>query len=151
MLREISEHISWKEAVKSQVAERYGKKNEPDERELQAMRLVAERVFEPVRRWLGKPIVVSSFFRAKQVNVLAGGAERSQHCKGEAIDMDTDTDNRRIFDYIRKNLDFDKLIWEFGDDKEPAWVHVSYKATGNRRQVERARKVGYRTVYEKMV
>lgn len=147
----ISKHISYREATHSQVAERYNKSNVPDAKQLAAMRLVAERVFEPVRRWLGKPIVVSSFFRSLQVNTLTGGAERSQHCTGEAIDIDTDTDNRRIFDYIRKNLEFDRLIWEFGNDSEPAWVHVSYRAGGNRREVLKARKVGYRTVYDKMI
>lgn len=167
-MENISKHISYREATRSQEAQRYNKSNDPTEVQLTAMRELAERVFEPVREHFGVPIVVSSFFRSRQVNALIGGSENSQHCKGEAMDIDHETLNADIFHFIREKLEFDQLIWEFGNDVEPAWVHVSLKAKGsklkaessatpstsspsrNRREVLRARKEGYRTVYERI-
>lgn len=151
-MENISKHISYREATRSQEAQRYNKSNDPTEVQLTAMRELAERVFEPVREHFGVPIVVSSFFRSRQVNALIGGSENSQHCKGEAMDIDHESLNADIFHFIKGRLEFDQLIWEFGDDRRPAWVHVSYRATGkNRRETLRARKVGYKTIYEKMV
>jgi len=135
----ISEHITLSEAIKSQTAIRKGIDNTPNSEQIAAMKLVAEKVFEPIRAHFGKPIGISSFFRSVKLNKAIGGAASSQHCKGEAIDIDGDilggVSNRMIFDYVRTNLTFDQLIWEYGTDLYPAWVHVSYKAKGNRRQV----------------
>jgi len=129
----ISTHISFEEATKSPTALRLGIKNEPDERQLAAMRLVAERCFEPLRQWYMHPIKVNSFFRCEALNRAVGGALASQHVKGEAIDMDagSKTENKRIFEWCKENLIFDQLINEY----DFSWVHISYKADGNRKQI----------------
>jgi hypothetical protein len=87
---------------------------------------------------------VSSFYRCPALNKAVGGSATSQHVKGEAIDIQcipgTGVTNAMIYNYILKNLEFDQLIWEFGNDKEPAWVHVSLKLVGvNRKQTIRVK------------
>ena len=147
----ISEHITYAEATVSNKAKQLGVSNSPNERELKAMKLLAEKVFEPLRKWYGKPIQVTSFFRSAKINKAIGGVQRgntvSQHARGEAVDIDTTSDNRKIFDYIKDNLPFDQLIWENGDDNTPAWIHVSYSETRNRKQILRATRNGGKTVY----
>jgi hypothetical protein len=147
----ISEHITYAEATVSNKAKQLGISNTPNERELKAMKLLAEKVFEPLRKWYGKPIQVTSFFRSAKINKAIGGVQRgntvSQHARGEAVDIDTTSDNRKLFDYIKDNLPFDQLIWENGDDNTPAWVHVSYSETHNRKQVLRAVRKNDKTVY----
>lgn len=130
----ISKNISYKEATRSNTAIKHGIENAPTIEELKAMRLVAEKVFQPLREWYKKPIQINSFFRSIELNSKIGGATYSQHVKGEAIDIDTDEDNAKLFNYILNNLDFDKLIWEFGDDYQPAWIHVSYRESNNRNE-----------------
>lgn len=151
-MENISKHISYAEATKSQTAVRYGKDNTPNTQQLAAMKLVAQKVFEPVREHFKKPIAVTSFFRSKSVNVLSGGSDTSQHLTGQAMDVDADllggVTNADIFHFVRKNLDFDQLIWEFGDSEQPAWVHFSYCTTGNRKQILKAVKNGYQTLYK---
>lgn len=139
----ISTHITYDEATKSQTAIRQGIDNTPNAEQLAAMRLVAHNIFEPVRKHFGgKPIAVTSFFRCEALNQAIGGSAFSQHRKGEAIDVDGDVHgdpgNTEIFHFIRENLNFDQLIWEYGTDDKPDWVHCSYKAEGNRKQVLRA-------------
>jgi len=147
----ISKHISTKEATASQTAVRRGIKNTPDDETLQRMKLVAERCFEPLREWYGKPIVISSFYRSPELNKAIGGSETSQHCFGEAIDIDTDNDNLKLFNWLRSNVEFDQLLFEFGDDNGPDWIHISYtERRPNRQQVLRVKKVNGKTVYENM-
>jgi zinc D-Ala-D-Ala carboxypeptidase len=138
-MERISKHISGKEAVHSNTASANKIDNTPDEKQLESMRLVAKMIFEPVREHFGVPIGISSFFRSVELNKRIGGSKTSQHCKGEAIDMDADiyrrVDNVNIFNYIKENLDFDQLIWEYGTKENPAWVHCSYKAKGNRKKI----------------
>ena len=125
----ISEHISYKEGVYSITATRLGVENIPNDEQLNSMELLAEKVFEPLREWVGGPIKVNSFFRGLKLNTAIGGARSSQHMKGQAIDID-DTfglaTNAEMYHWIKENLDFDQLIWEFGDDDNPNWLHVSY-------------------------
>lgn len=149
----ISAHITYEEATKSQTGIRLGLKNDPSVKELAAMKLVANKVFEPIRNYFGKSIGVSSFYRGSALNKAIGGASSSQHCKGEAIDIDADIygqgiTNKQIFDYVKANLNFDQLIAEFGD-KDPSWVHVSYSGVSNRKEILIAEKVGGKTVYHK--
>lgn len=102
------------------------------------MKLVAETCFEPIRNHFGIPLPVSSFFRCEALNKAIGGSKTSQHCKGEAIDMDADGSpitNKQIFDWAKANLKFDQLIWEYGTSENPAWVHISFSKHGNRNQV----------------
>jgi zinc D-Ala-D-Ala carboxypeptidase len=133
----ISKYITLAEATTSQTAVRKGIPNVPNAKELENMQLVATLVFDKVREHFGKPIRVSSFFRSLRLNVAVGGSKTSQHTKGMAIDMQGTNGllNAQIFHYIKDNLEFDQLIWEYGTNKEPSWVHVSYNKGKNRGQV----------------
>lgn len=134
----ISDNISYTEATKSRTAIKYNIDNNPSDDILNTMRITANKVFEPLREYFGVPIAVTSFYRSKELNSKLGGSPTSQHCKGEAIDIDADVlgmvTNKQIFDYIKDNLDFTQLIWEFGNDKEPDWVHVSY-SDNNKKEI----------------
>ena len=125
----ISEHISDKEGVYSRTALRLGINNKPNTRQLRNMELLADEIFEPLRTYTNGPIKINSFFRSPELNKAIGGSEKSQHCHGQAIDID-DTyghlTNAEMFDFIKEHLDFDQMIWEFGNNENPDWVHVSY-------------------------
>ena len=150
----ISTHISYKEAVFSRTALRLDIDNTPDGYELGNMNGVAHNIFEPLREWVGGPIKINSFFRDKALNTAIGGSSRSQHCQGRAIDLD-DTfghkTNAEMFYYIKDNLNFDQLIWEFSDGADatnPAWVHVSYvNENENRNRCLKAYKKKGKTKY----
>lgn len=147
----ISKHISYKEATRSITAIRLGIDNKPFEYELGNMKAVAENIFEPLRKWVGGAIKVTSFFRSEKLNQAIGGSVSSQHCQGRAIDIDDvygHKTNAEMFQYIKNNLDFDNLIWEFGTDDNPDWIHVSYVSNErNRGQVLRAIKENGKTKY----
>ena len=125
----ISEHISYKEGVYSNTAIRRGIDNTPNDEQLNNMETIAEKIFEPLRAYVGGPIKINSFYRSPELNKAIGGSTTSQHCKGQAIDID-DTfgriTNAEMYHFIKEHLDFDQMIWEFGDDDNPDWVHVSY-------------------------
>jgi len=147
----ISEHITYKEATKSNTASRLGIDNTPGVYEQQNMEIVAEKIFEPLRAWVGGPIKINSFYRCDELNTAIGGSSRSQHCQGRAIDLD-DTfghkTNAEMFEYIKNELNFDQLIWEFGDDENPDWVHVSYVSEDqNRKRCLKAQKINGKTNY----
>ena len=145
----ISKYISYEEAIKSQTAERKNIDNQPDTEQTERMKYVAKSVFDKVREAMGVPLYVSSFFRCPELNKAIGGSKTSQHCLGEAIDIDHPTLNKKVFEYIKDNLKFDQLIWEFGDESSPAWVHVSLKKDGvNRKQVLIAYKDKGKTKYK---
>jgi zinc D-Ala-D-Ala carboxypeptidase len=122
----ISKHISYKEGVRSNTATRLGIDNTPNNEQLDNMETVAEEVFEPLRAYVGCP----------ELNKAIGGSSKSQHCKGQAMDID-DTfgrmTNAEMYHFIKEHLDFDQMIWEFGDDDNPDWVHVSYVSPENNR------------------
>jgi hypothetical protein len=112
---------------------------------------IANHVFEPLREYVGGPIKINSMFRSEALNRAIGGSSRSQHCQGRAIDLD-DTfghkTNAEMFNYIKDNLNFDQLIWEFGDDTNPDWIHVSFVSNDeNRGRCLKAEKVNGRTSY----
>lgn len=137
-MKNISKYITYQEATTSQTAIRRKIANVPTDSDLIAMQLVGIRVFDVVREHFGTPIRVSSFFRSSALNKAVGGSKTSQHVKGQAIDMQGTgkLTNKQIFDYIKDNLDFDQLIWEFGNSETPAWVHVSYVSKEkNRKQI----------------
>jgi len=147
----ISGHISYKEAVYSRTATRLNINNEPNDQQMDNMCLVAEEVFEPLRMWVGGPIKINSFFRSPELNTAIGGSSKSQHCHGQAIDLD-DTfgraTNAEMFEFIKKHLDFDQMIWEFGNDENPDWVHVSYVSEDkNRNRCLKAYKEKGKTKY----
>jgi zinc D-Ala-D-Ala carboxypeptidase len=132
----ISKHISGKEGTYSRTAERLDINNVPDDDQLRAMELVAEKVFEPLREWVGGPIKINSFFRSVKLNKAIGGSHKSQHCHGQAIDID-DTfgraTNAEMYNWIKEHLEFDQMIWEFGDDENPNWIHISYVSKNENR------------------
>ena len=140
----ISQHISYKESVYSRTATRLDIDNNPDDRQVLNMETIADEVFEPLRMWVGGPIKINSFFRSPELNTAIGGSSKSQHCHGQAIDLD-DTygraTNAEMYEFIKEHLDFDQIIWEFGDDDNPDWVHVSYvSAQDNRKRCLKAYK-----------
>ena len=148
----ISKHISEREGVYSTTATRRGIDNVPEVEELNNMRLLAEEVFEPLRIYVGGPIKINSFFRSVELNMAIGGSSKSQHCKGQAMDID-DTfgkmTNADMYHWIKDNLEFDLMIWEFGDDKNPDWIHVSYVSESeNRNRCLRAIRKNGKTHYE---
>jgi len=148
----ISKHISYKEGVYSRTALRRGIKNNPNAEQMENMITIAEEVFEPLRVWVGGPIKINSFFRSPELNKAIGGSGKSQHCHGQAIDLD-DTfgkaTNAEMYEFIKQNLDFDQIIWEFGDDENPDWVHVSYVSPDqNRKRCLKAYKKSGKTNYE---
>ena len=151
MSNKISAHVSYKEGVRSRTADRRGLDNTPNESQLKCMKEVAEAVFEPLRKWVGGPIKINSFFRGEPVNTAIGGSKYSQHMKGQAIDID-DTfghaTNAEMYNWIKENLNYDQMIWEFGDDKNPNWVHVSYvNDEDNRNRCLKAYKENNKTRY----
>jgi hypothetical protein len=150
-MENISKHISYKEATKSLTAIRLGLENKPNEYELSNMIGVAENIFEPLREWVNDPIKVNSFFRSIELNEAIGGSARSQHCQGRAIDID-DTyghaTNAEMFNWVKENLNFDQMIWEFGDDENPDWVHISWVSKDqNRNRCLRAERIDGKTTY----
>ena len=125
----ISDHITYAEAIHSNTAKRRGIDNTPNPTQVENMKLTAEKIFEPLRKFVGGPIKVNSFFRSPELNTKIGGSKTSQHCKGQAIDIDDVfgyKTNAEMYNWIKENLDFDQMIWEFGTDMNPNWVHISY-------------------------
>ena len=150
-MERISEHISYKEGTRSVTALRLGIDNTPDQYQFTNMQVIAENILEPLRKWVRGPIKINSFLRVPDLNKAIGGSESSQHCQGRAIDIDDSyghKTNAEMFQYIKKHLDFDQMIWEFGDDNNPDWVHVSYVSPDrNRGRCLRAERIDGKTQY----
>jgi zinc D-Ala-D-Ala carboxypeptidase len=150
----LSKHLTLAEAIRSESAKRLGISNMPTPEHLENGKIVAEKIFEPIREFIGGPVYISSFYRSKSLNSAVGGSLSSQHCRMEAMDIDmdgTDTTNKEIFDFIKGSIEFDQLIWEFGTAKNPDWVHVSYNTKGaQRKQILKASKINGKTVYTPM-
>jgi hypothetical protein len=153
---QISKHLSLAEVSRSETAKRNGINNTPSGEHLENFKMLAENVFEKIREHFGVPIHISSGYRSKELNKAIGGSATSQHCSGEAIDIDMDGSangitNAQVFNFIKDNLQFDQLIWEFGSDTNPDWVHVSYESTGKQRnQILKAVKSGGKIAYIRM-
>ena len=152
----LSKNLWLSEVTKSNTAKRLGIKNNPTKQHLENLKNLAEKVFQPMRDEANSPIYVSSGYRSKKLNKAVGGSKRSHHCFGCALDLDNDNKNdeftnTHIFNYIRDNLEFTQLIWEFGDDEKPAWVHVSLvPGRENEKTVLKAVSVKSKTKYIKM-
>lgn len=149
---DLSKHVTYKEATSTS----HAVDNTPTAEQLDRMIALCENVFEPLRIWANEPIKVNSMFRSAKVNKLIGGAKNSQHCAndGSAVDIDATgkKTNADLFHYILENLPFDQLIWEFGNDTNPDWVHVSFcKDRPNRKQVLQAYKGAGQTKYKQYV
>jgi hypothetical protein len=150
----ISEHLDLVEVTRSDMAKRKGISNMPTPEHLENFKKLAQNIFEPIRKHFGVPIYISSGYRSKALNNAIGGSLTSQHCSGEAIDIDMDgsankVTNKMVFDYIKDNLSFDQIIYEFGTKDAPDWVHVSFESNGKqRKQILRAIKSGGKTIYQ---
>ena len=157
---QLSKNLALAEVTRSETAKRRGISNMPTPEHIENFKKLAENVFQPIRDHFGVPIHISSGYRSAALNKAIGGAGKtvngvyvpsSQHCKGEAIDIDMDgtsVTNAAVFNYIKDNLAFDQLIWEFGTDTNPDWVHVSYNSDGaQRKQILKAIKKGGATSY----
>jgi hypothetical protein len=140
-----------REAVESYTAKRRGIDNTPGDYELTNMTALAENIFEPLREWVGGPIKINSFFRSVELNKAIGGSSKSQHCQGRAIDINDvygHKTNAEMYNWIKENLNFDQMIWEFGTDDNPDWVHISYVSEdGNRNRCLKAEKKDGKTTY----
>ena len=150
----LTENLSLAEVTKSATAIRMGITNTPSATHLIALKEVSKNIFQPCREHFGKPLAVTSGYRSEALNEAIGGSKTSQHSKGEALDLDADVfggfSNAELFNYIKSSLDFDQLIWEFGNNNNPAWVHCSYKTRGNRNEVLIAIKTNGKTTYRKL-
>ena len=135
-MKKISKHISYKEATNSNSANKLNLKNKPSKESIENMEVLAEKIFEPLREWAEGPIRVNSFYRSEELNSAIKGSYKSQHLTGNAIDISSlnEKTNAELFYYIKDNLDFDQLIWEFGNAVEPKWIHVSYSTTSKNRK-----------------
>lgn len=147
----LSENLDLSEVIRSESAKRNGISNTPTPEHIENLKALAENIFQPIRDHFKKPIRISSGYRSKGLNIKVGGSLTSQHSKGQAIDIDmdgTDITNRQIFDFVKDNLNFDQLIYEFGDEQSPDWVHISYNKNGlQRKQVLKAYKLNNQTKY----
>lgn len=124
-------HFTLKEMCRSNVAEVRRIENKPDAVQEKSLTALVDNVLDPLRERFGRPVIISSGFRSKDLNGAVGGSKTSQHMKGEAADIyaGTKEGNRELFELIRKYLPFDQLI----DEKDFSWVHVSYRADGKNR------------------
>jgi len=162
-MEKISEHITLREATKSNTALRLNINNIPNDYQTGNMVAIAVNLFEPLRKWVGGPIRINSFFRSEKLNEAIGGSykivngkkiQSSQHCQGRAMDIDDNfghKTNAEMFNYIRQNLNYDQMIWEFGDDANPDWVHISYVSKDqNRGRCLRAERIDGKTQYREI-
>lgn len=149
---QISKHLSFEECTHSDTADKLGiVNNNPNLSVIENMKILANKVFEPIREHFNEPIYVSSVYRGLNLNNAIHGAITSQHCSGQAMDInmkDSKITNAILFHWIKDNLVFDQLIWEFGTKTNPDWVHVSYSKEKNRKQVLKGIKVKGKTHYE---
>lgn len=150
----LSKNLTLFEMTRSETAKRKGVSNEPTPEHIENMKVLAEKIFQPIREHFNSPIYISSGYRSEVLNKVTPGASKtSQHSKGEAMDIDMDNSgskvtNADIFYWIKDNLNFDQLIWEFGNETNPSWVHVSYDTSGKQRgQILRAKKGTFGTKY----
>ncbi len=141
----LSKHVTKQEFELSSTAVRLGIDNQMNEEQTTKAILLCVNVFEPIRAKVGHPIKINSGFRSSKLNKKIGGSTSSQHCKGEAMDLDLH--DKDTFDWIINNVEFDQLIWEFGNNVTADWFHISYKQKGNRKQVLRALKKHGLTMY----
>lgn len=141
----LSPHVTLVEFENSPTAVKHGISNKMNAEQIERAKLVCINCFEPIRAYLKKPIRVNSGFRSLLLNKKIGGSKTSQHCKGEALDLDLH--DRKLFNWIIDNVQFDQLIYEFGTDTAADWFHISYSPVKNRKQVLRAVKRAGKTVY----
>lgn len=147
---QLSKNLSLAEMIRSESAKRAGINNMPTKEHLESMKVLAEKIFQPIRDHFKVPIHISSGYRSKALNAsIKGASKNSQHALGQALDLDmdgslSDVTNKMIFEFIKNNLEWDQLINEFNY----SWVHVSYNNNGKqRKQILDATKSKGKTIY----
>jgi len=146
----LSKNLDLSEVTRSESAKRHGINNQPTPEHIENFKLLAEKIFQPIREHFNVPIRISSGYRSKELNAKIGGSASSQHCKGQAIDIDMDGTlifNRQIFHFIKDNLKFTQLIAEFPIDGDLSWVHVGYDKNNLKNEILVAKKLYGKTVY----
>jgi len=149
----LSKNLSLDEVIYSQTALRRDIDNTPTEEHIENLKYVAEKIFQPIREHFGVPIYVSSGYRSKDLNEAIGGSPRSFHSHGMALDLDQDgrnkgVSNADVFYFIKDNLQFTELIWEFGTENNPNWVHVAITpGREEEKNTKIAQKINNRTTY----
>ena len=143
----MTKHFTLDELTRSATAARKGIDNNPDQEVEGNLLALCENILEPIRKYLGQPLRITSGYRSAKLNRVLGGARRSQHVEGEAADITCQGRNAEVFSYALKALDYDQLIWEFGTADEPQWVHVSFNECNNRNEALIAYRQGRKTLY----
>jgi hypothetical protein len=136
----LSTHFSLKELTRSQTAERKRIQNKPNDEEIDNLRLLCEKILEPVREYYGIAFSPSSGFRSFELNEAIGSSSKSQHTTGQAVDFEIPgVPNMETALWIKKNLNYDQLLLEFYKEKIPdsGWVHCSYVGDRNRNRSRR--------------
>jgi len=131
----LSDNFSLAELIKSQTAERCNIDNNPDKEHIVNLEKLCDNILQPVRDYFQKPVMISSGYRSPELSQKIGSSSRSQHCKGQAADLEIPgVSNKELADFINDNLDFDQVILEFHDPDEinSGWVHASYVGDANR-------------------
>jgi hypothetical protein len=146
----LSKSFTLNELTKSQEATRLGIANTPNEEHILNLKLLCEKILQPIRDFYGMPLSVSSGYRSAKLCEAIGSSSKSQHTKGQAADFEIfGVANKDLADFVVKNLDYDQCILEFWNENEPnsGWVHCSFNALGNRKQFLKAEKLNGRVVY----
>lgn len=149
-MTQLSANFSLHEMCKSETAMRMGFDNTPGEQETENLRLLCEKVLQPVREHYGKGVKVNSAYRSPESNAAVGGSKTSDHCKGMAADIEIPgVANADLAQWIMDNLDYTQLILEFYTPGIPdsGWVHVSYDPNNLKKQELTATKVAGKTQY----
>lgn len=152
-MEKLSKYVALSEVTRSDNAKRLGIDNTPTDEHKENLKLVCSEIFDKVREHFDKPIGISSGYRSKALNeATPGSSSKSHHCTGHALDIDADIfggiTNSEIFNYIKDNIEFNQLIWEFGNSSNPDWIHVSYVKGNNKKQILKAVKRNGKTIYE---
>ena len=151
---QLSKSFTLNELTKSQEALRLNIDNTPNEEQILNLKILCEKILQPIRDFYGMPVSVSSGYRSPELCKAIGSSSTSQHTRGEAADFEIfSIANKALAEFIVSNLDFDQCILEFWNENEPnsGWVHCSYSKEGNRRQYLKAQKVNAKIIYSPMV
>jgi hypothetical protein len=148
---QLTENFSLHELIKSETALRRGLDNTPGEQEIENLRVLSEQILQPVRTAYGRGVKVNSGFRHPEVNAAVGGSKTSDHCRGQAADIEIPgIPNYDLAKYISENFKFTQIILEFYTPGIPdsGWVHVSYDPANLKCQTLTAMKENGKTVYK---
>lgn len=146
----LSANFNLRELTRSDTADRLDIDNQPNEEQIESLRLLCENILQPVRDHFGKPVKITSGFRCSALNQAAGGSATSDHCKGQAVDFEIDgLSNPDVAQWIMDNLEYTQLILEFYVQGQPnsGWIHCSFDPNNLKKQELTATKVAGKTTY----